>query len=618
MLSTVKLYNIMYGKCILRTGNQSLMKRTPNIVIIDTGLAASQLKDKNRIEINRLDEGDSILDEIGHGSIVYQIVRNNAPHARIGMIKISDTDEISEDMLLRTLKDLKYEDIDIINLSMGLVISERRNELESICEEISESGTIIVSAFDNDGAMSYPAAFNSVIGVDISPKCKRINQFEYIEGDCVDIRGFSGVVNVKVGEKVYSSSGTSFACALITARIANYFLNEDTEREEILAKLKGDATIIVGDPGYEVAKTTVDINNAVIFPFNKEMYALVANQDLLCFNLTNVFDVKELGKVNKKISSYIQGDIKNDIDIEDIFHLNWDAPFDTFILGHTRELNDLVGFNFRKYVCNKCKEYGKKMYSFDDVKMDVGKNVTVPAIYEKNVPTNRYGKLYQVHCPVLGIFGTSSRQGKFTLQLKLRRQFIENGFKVAQIGTEPSSMLFGMDGVFPMGYEGIIPVKARNAIITLNDMLQRSINDETDIAIVGSQSGAGIYSLQNTALLPIENYELLLGTQPDAILLCVNACDTDDYIKRTIMTLENMIDSHVIALVVSPLKAYENNIGLRGEADLIDLERLKMFRNHLEDEFKRRSFVLNFEDDASDIYRYCVDIFREGEIADDI
>ena len=94
--------------------------------------------------------------------------------------------------------------------------------------------------------------------------------------------------------------------------------------------------------------------------------------------------------------------------------------------------------------------------------------------------------------------------------------------------------------------------------------------------------------------------------------------DTDDYIKRTIMTLENMIDSHVIALVVSPLKAYENNIGLRGEADLIDLERLKMFRNHLEDEFKRRSFVLNFEDDASDIYRYCVDIFREGEIADDI
>ena len=57
-----------------------------------------------------------------------------------------------------------------------------------------------------------------------------------------------------------------------------------------------------------------------------------------------------------------------------------------------------------------------------------------------------------VDVPVVGVFGTSSQQGKFTLQLALRQKLIEQGYNVGQLGTEHHSALFGMDFSFPMGY----------------------------------------------------------------------------------------------------------------------------------------------------------------------
>ena len=42
------------------------------------------------------------------------------------------------------------------------------------------------------------------------------------------------------------------------------------------------------------------------------------------------------------------------------------------------------------------------------------------AVRYDNVLRNRFGILYRIELPVLNIFGTSSKQGKFTLQLYCR------------------------------------------------------------------------------------------------------------------------------------------------------------------------------------------------------
>ena len=74
---------------------------------------------------------------------------------------------VDEDLLISAILYIE-ENINcrVINISSGIKLCERLIEFRNICNRISDKGIFIVSAFDNDGAMSYPAAFDSVIGVE--------------------------------------------------------------------------------------------------------------------------------------------------------------------------------------------------------------------------------------------------------------------------------------------------------------------------------------------------------------------------------------------------------------------------------------------------------------------
>ncbi len=588
----------------------------PRIAIIDSGATTSQIDSAYKIDV--LAGLQNSTDHINHGSIIFQIIKKYAPNALLRIIKITDDMEIKEQALCTALRVLLRDlDVDIVNISMGIVVSEMTDEIIDLCEQLKNKGVILVAAFDNDGAMSYPAAASSVIGVDLSPKCKLVNQYEYIQDDVINIRAFSGILHVKVDNNVFSVSGTSFTCAIMTAKIANLLNEKYNKYEQVMEKLEKNATYIVKNKEYKPIPTMFEIKKAIIFPFNKEMYSLLANQDLLGFSVVGVFDPVQLGKVGRKLSDELKGDLRNDFTIRNIFNINWEEDFDTFILGHTREISETLGFSFKEHIVQKCKEYRKKLYAFDNI--DTSEiDVYVPRVLESNVPKNRYGKLYQVHCPVLGILGTSSKQGKFSLQLKLRRLFLHSEYHLAQIGTEPSSLLFGMDAVYPMGYDGIVPNNPRDSIIMLNDMLRKSVKQDTDIVLVGAQSGSGVYSYQNTSLFPLETMHLLLGMQPDAILLCVNIFDDDDYIYRTIMCLENMIDTYVIALVISPVDYMYIESGLLRKTKQVETERMNSFQEHLKRRFKKEVFILDFETSAKEIYDYTIKILQEGNIQNDL
>lgn len=580
------------------------------VAIIDTGIAPEQFAEADKIIIVG-DFADG-ADKIGHGSIIFHTMRKKLPDAQIIVIKVADSTELSEESLIEGLKVAINENVDLVNLSMGMTMCEDTGEMSNICNEMERRGVILVSAFDNDGGMSYPAAFYNVIGVDISARCKLLSQFEYVESECVNIKGFSGVMRMRIGNKIYSGSGTSFACAIITAEIAKEMIQGVSGRENILNELREQAINIIKSRDYSPVESVLEIHNAILFPFNKEMYAMIANQELLSYSIFGVCDAYQMGKIGMRTSDILYGNVNRDFIISDILNLDWNLEFDTVILGHTRELSNLLKFNFKSYIINKCEQYNKKLYSFDSVESSSEGKVYTPKVLPDNVPKNRFGKLFQVHCPVLGIFGTSSKQGKYTLQLKLRKQFLKNGYKLVQLGTEPTAPLFGMDIVYPMGYEGIKVENPRDAILVINDLLAKSVYDETDIVIVGGQSGTGIYSFQNTGLFPIENYELLLGTQPDAVLLCVNEIDSNDYIDRTIKIIENMVDTKVIALVVSPLKQIEDDSNVSRLTQIVEQDHLIRRKEELERMFRKKTFILSFECDAQDIYKHCVETFQNG------
>ena len=69
--------------------------------------------------------------------------------------------------MIATLEHIDKEiKCDVINISVGLTHCNEMSELYNICKKLTDKGVILVSAFDNSEALSYPAAFDCVIGIE--------------------------------------------------------------------------------------------------------------------------------------------------------------------------------------------------------------------------------------------------------------------------------------------------------------------------------------------------------------------------------------------------------------------------------------------------------------------
>ena len=166
------------------------------IAIIDNGVYVDHIAFREKkpvvIEFSRKANGN----DNGHGTAIYNIIRKVNSFADVINFNISDTNnEIEQQSLVACLENIynNYQDIDIINISMGVNIVDDINQLQIICEKLSDRGTIIVCAFDNAGAISYPAGFESVIGVTNDPNCYQVDDFAYFEDNVVNIGAKGGL-----------------------------------------------------------------------------------------------------------------------------------------------------------------------------------------------------------------------------------------------------------------------------------------------------------------------------------------------------------------------------------------------------------------------------------------
>lgn len=228
------------------------------------------------------------------------------------------------------------------------------------------------------------------------------------------------------------------------------------------------------------------------------------------------------------------------------------------------DISNLSGH--QKYLVDKLLLHNKNIYSFDNIieesrplqakKTD---SIFVPAIDSNNVAPPPFGKLYRQDKPVLGVFGTSSQQGKFTMQLKIRYELIKRGYKLCQLGTEPSSLLYGMDIVFPYGYHSTVSIQRDDTIAYINEQLYNFSRD-SDLIIVGGQSGLVLREEGNISNYDYSGLEFMYATLPDAAIICFNSFDDLEIIDRTKKFVEAIGGSHVIAMVIFPFYYEDDDI----------------------------------------------------------
>lgn len=589
------------------------------VAIIDSGVEKEHPRFINDLIIGFGYENGRVIDDFydtnGHGTAVYNIIRN-LEDIEIINIKIPEIENGVSDTEIIGVLNFIYEkvDVDIINLSLGLSICENLQELYSVCEKLYKKGVILVSSFDNAGSMSYPAAFDNVIGVTTGSNCRKIDDFEYINDEIINVAAYGHIQRLAWVKPDYIFlGGNSFACAHVTVQIAKFTKDGIKDRSTLFENLKNHSVYQYDvKSNHEGHQLSFKIENAVLFPFSKEMHSLVRYSDMLEFQISAIYDSKYSATVGTSTTHLLNDNTVKKFTIRNIDYINWDE-FDTIIIGHLDELSSLINkTELKKKLIEEALEHGKNVYAFDDISEFITEEnkayIFFPKVNKEQVPPNRYGKLFRISKPVLGVFGTSSKQGKFTLQLQIRKLLLQKGYQVGQIGTEPTALLYGMDYVYPSGYNSTVYIKEFDVIRYLNYIMNDLCMKEKDIIIVGSQSGTVPYDTGNITLFNIPQYLFLMGTLPDNVILCINPYDEIQYINRTIKFIEASSDGKVIAIVIFPMDLKNDWTGIYGKKEPINENTLKSLKERLSQEFQIPLFELGSENIDS-LVEYIISVY---------
>lgn len=593
------------------------------IIIIDSGVRKSHPRfagdDIRGYTLHRGKKQEDFEDKYGHGTAIYNIIRKCNDIADILNIKISDVEHgVEQDILIDVLEYIyKNEEADIINLSLGVSASEGNKRLQDICSRLTQKGVILCSAFDNSGAVSYPACFDNVIGVVSDEACKKVSDYKCTNSSFINIAGYGRIQRLAWCEPDYIMlGGNSFACAHITVMIAQILYGAKGKKQNVIEKLQNGSIGTIYFEKNHIKNNDknhmIEIKRVALFPFNKEMHGLIRFSDSLDFDIAAVYDTKYSARIGADTKVLIHDDVKQ-LTIKNINNIEWEE-FDTLILGHLDELNHMgLKEDIKSSIIKEALLHNKKIYAFDDLSDYITEEnsslIYFPRIDSTNLPPNYFGKLFRISRPVLGVFGTSSKQGKFTLQMKLRGLFQNDGYKVGQIGTEPSALLYGMDFVYPMGYNSSVKIKEYDAVRYLNSCINELCSEDSDIIIVGSQSGTVSYDVGNIVQFNIPQYNFLLGTQPEAVVLCINPYDDIDYIKRTINFIEASVCCKVLGLVVFPMNLKSIWKGIYGSKEKLTEEEFLELKDRLEKEIGIDVYNLGTETDIKILYNSIVDYF---------
>ncbi len=522
-------------------------------------------------------EGD-FSDQAGHGTACAGIIRKLAPEAELYGIRIFDESLTTDGQsLVAAIAWAIEEGMDVVNLSLGTIDPASKRPLAEICRKAVAANLILVGSQHNEGLESYPAELADVIGVTWGKIYDRYGYY-YRPGqaiECVARGDPQRLCWLNGGETI--TGGTSFAAphvSAIVALIRQHFPKAGlTPVREILAanalESEDPGPVTVERPGFPSYEW---IGRAALYPYNKEMHALVRHAKHLRFTIAGIADPVGKGLVGKDAGAAIGVE---PLGVRIVPKLG-DAleGADTLVLGYVDQLSRLGKKDLLREAIQTALERGLNVFSFLAVDLETyadlydlarskGLHLEFPDFDFADVQRclAAQGSERAVDVPVVGVFGTSSQQGKFTLQLALRQKLIEQGYKVGQLGTEHHSALFGMDFSFPMGYAvpRDLPLQYYGPYL---DHKMREINaaKKPDIMMVGCQSGTIPYDVANHNSHTEPSIHFLLGTKPDACILVVNSTDSDAYIQDTLDGIRILGKAPVILLAMSDKEKHARSV----------------------------------------------------------
>ena len=593
------------------------------VAVVDDGISllhpdVKEIAGGVKIEVDSKDHiiysGDYLNeDPTSHGTVCAAIIKRKATQAQLYSVKILGDDLCADPrVLIAAIQWAIEKETHLVNLSLGVTGVSHILPLRDVCKAACEKGIVIICAAHPRGQLSYPAAFPEVITVG---KNDLYEDYDYTYHPELRTEFIASGVE-QTTESIMR--GTSVAAAYISAITALVLekcpLSDLHEvKQALIANACRRKTWMIEEPVPEsrrdrpkVGRKWSWINKAALYPYDEKMHAFVRFADMIDFEITHVVDPTHPSLIGKDAGQAIGC---QPLGIPILGSLEQAEDADTIIIGRLDRLKKNIKRDVLENVLVWAVEKGKKVFSFSPVEKWMWRNLyqiahkkklslaypTPKAVEDLFVPGT---PPTHVDVPVIGVFGTSFNQGKFTTQLALRSELLCEGYRVAQIGTEPHCELFGFSCYFPNDWEMSVGLPIVEKLVYLeNLMLGIYAQEQPDIFIVGCQGAvvphalygladrADFYNYSKTYTLP--SIAFLLGTRPDAYILTVNSIDPDEYIQDSIDTLKALGKGKIIAIAFADkIKDAANAYSLYSTwARQMSQEEISMLTSRLEAKF---------------------------------
>lgn len=551
------------------------------VAIVDRGVERehSQLKNCNisGITVRPTSDGfqfesDWSNDTDGHGTAIAAIILGTAPGVELVSVKL-DCDVITEPLLCAGVRwCLKNSDIQVINISLGVVTSDPSRELYNLCKEAYLKGVVVVAAAHPTNRECYPAFFSFVFGVGAGMVSDSVDYRIIKSGDGINVLCNGSMQKVSWKGNAYRiKSGSSFAAAHFTGVIAKTLSSMSTKTyNELFSNLISHSNLSVHNPQFQVEKRlSSKLLNAkmpkgrimdskiispgsfvAMFPLSGGEFEpfLEDNPDMLdCRSLAIDYPTN----LSKRIYRYINRQARIS------FNGVQDADFETIdliLLGDflTSSLQAIV---FAHDFVHRAVNFKKKFVVWNKRIDDFLSSAMTPAEYERQVTfvnveryisgsTNR-PPLPKVDKPVLSIVSLSSNQDKLRAELKVFRYLKKATFRPAYLSSSPIATLLDSDI-----HHFVLQSKKKQVSIP-HQLKILSFSCDQQL-LIASPSKMG-FRRKGNFNIDVNSLKQLQDIRPDAVIMVVRALDDISEIEEVWRIIQSVcVGVRLVCVCLSP------------------------------------------------------------------
>ncbi|MFH1567992.1 MAG: S8 family serine peptidase, partial [Gemmatimonadota bacterium] len=400
--------------------------------------------------------GVCLTDHLGHGTACAGIIRRLAPGVELHAVRIFDEALVADGKLLVAAIDWAVEaGMQVVNLSLGTTDPSLAPDLARVCGRAVEAGVLLVAAEHNDGLESYPASLPGVVGVRAG-KVHTRHGYRWLDDSRIECEARGDAQRVTwLGGRQVMLGGSSLAAPHVSAVAA--LVREalpEASVAEVRAALRDCATAVVSartpaaardsgrcdaPPGPRAASFT----RAALYPFSKEMHAFVRFRDLLPFQIAAVGDPVGCGRTGRDAAGVVALEPMG-VPVTPGLGRAVEGC-DGLVLGYLDRLGRLRQRDLVRESLELALDRRLHVFSFQALNSERYGPLLEAAHQEQlrwrwpAVTAEQARDVLRgdppggaVDVPVLAVMGTSASQGKFTLQLALRRELLGRGYELGQ------------------------------------------------------------------------------------------------------------------------------------------------------------------------------------------